>query len=173
MAAFQANTRTITLGRPDLGTPPLTLSGGFISGELLPAVRARSGHGPPLSSPTTTRGARRRSLFRATQPGPRASPGGRHRRAAGDTEWHNRDDRRRRPRGGSMATRCVPILRRSGSRCRASRSCSPRPGCSTPSPSTGSMPSGGSSPGLRFSLSRRASNFNPAALARHQRAHAE
>ena len=44
LAAFQANTRAITLGRPDLGTPPDTLNGGFVSGnyfqlfELAPAA---------------------------------------------------------------------------------------------------------------------------------------
>lgn len=44
LAAFQANTRAITIGRPDAGSPPETLNGVFVSGnyfhlfELVPAA---------------------------------------------------------------------------------------------------------------------------------------
>jgi predicted permease len=44
LAAFQANTRSITIGRADAGTPPETLNGTFVSGnyfhlfELVPAA---------------------------------------------------------------------------------------------------------------------------------------
>jgi len=44
LAAFQANTRAITIGRPDADTPPETMNGAFVSGnyfqmfELVPAA---------------------------------------------------------------------------------------------------------------------------------------
>jgi len=57
LAAFQANTRTITLGRPDQGTPPLTLSGGFVSGNYFQLFELAPAAGRLIQADDDARGA--------------------------------------------------------------------------------------------------------------------
>jgi predicted permease len=57
LAAFQASTRAVTLGRPDLGTPPVTLNGGFVSGSYFKLFELAPAAGRLIQPDDDTRGA--------------------------------------------------------------------------------------------------------------------
>src|SRR5687767_2241084 len=57
LTAFAANTRAVTLGRPDLGTPPLTLNGGFVSGNYFQLFELASAAGRLIQPDDDARGA--------------------------------------------------------------------------------------------------------------------